>query len=75
MTTSLPIEFLEQRAAEQRRQLHNSAQELRSAVRERVDVKRNVREYIAPLAGAAAVLGLALGYGIAGVFVGDRCVK
>ena len=69
---SLPAEILEKRAAEQRRSLHNNVQQLRAVVRhevrERTDVKRNVRRHFAPIAGASAALALALGYGAAGIF-------
>ena len=72
---TVPTEILEQRAAEQRRALHNDVQELRSVVRaevrERTDVKRIVRRNFAPVAGASAVLALALGYGVAGIFTRD----
>jgi hypothetical protein len=68
---TLPTEVLEQRAADQRRQLHNSVQELRLVVREQADVKRHVRRHYAPLAGVAAVVGLTLGYGFAGIFTRD----
>ncbi len=68
----LPAEILEKRAAEQRRALHNDVQQLRSAVRqeirERTDIKRNVRRHFAPVAGSTAVVALALGYGTAGIF-------
>jgi hypothetical protein len=69
---SLPAEILEKRAAEQRRNLHNHVQQLRSVVRhevrERTDVKRNLRRHFAPIAGASAVVALTLGYGAAGIF-------
>lgn len=68
----LPVEILEKRAAEQRRALHNNVQQLRSAVRhelrERTDIKRNLRRHFAPIAGATAVMALTLGYGTAGIF-------
>ena len=71
----LPAEILEQRAAEQRRALHNDVQELRSVVqaevRERTDVKRLVHRHFAPAAGATAVVALALGYGVARIFTRD----
>lgn len=66
----LPTEILEQRAIEQRRRLHNSVVELRSTLKERLDVRRTAREYLLPAAGAAAVLGLAMGYGLTGIFTG-----
>lgn len=68
MTEPMPAEILEARAAEQRRQLHNSVQELRTAVRERLDVKRNLRRHFLPAAGVAGVAGLVLGYSFAGIF-------
>ena len=66
--SALPTDVLELRAAEQRRRLHNSVAELREQVRDKMDVKKNVREYIAPAAGAAALVGLLMGWGFAGMF-------
>jgi hypothetical protein len=71
MTAGVPVDVLEKRAAEQRRELHNSVIELRQTVRERLDVKRNVREHLWPAAGAMALLGLVLGYSLTGVFTGE----
>ncbi|HZU43319.1 MAG TPA: hypothetical protein VE994_11645 [Terriglobales bacterium] len=66
--SAMPTDVLELRAAEQRRRLHNSVAELREQVREKMDVKKNVREYMAPAAGAAALVGLIMGWGFAGMF-------
>jgi len=71
MTDAIPVDVLEKRAAEQRRQLHNAVTELRHSVRERLDVKRNVREHLWSAAGALAVVGLVVGYAVAGVFTSD----
>lgn len=71
MTNPLPSDVLEQRAADQRRRLHNSVVELRSTVREKLDVKRNAREHLWPAAGALSFIGLIMGYGVAGIFVRD----
>ena len=72
---TLPAEILEKRAAEQRRALHNDVQQLRSAVRtevrERTDVKGNIRRHFAPIAGATALIALSLGYGLTGIFTRD----
>jgi hypothetical protein len=65
----VPTDILEMRAAEQRRRLHNSVVEFREQMRERLDVKRTAREYLAPATGAAAVIGLILGYGMGGMVV------
>lgn len=71
MTSELPVDILEQRAAMQRLQLHNTVSELRQSVKQKLDVKRNVREHIWPAAGVMILLGLTLGYTITGVFTGD----
>jgi hypothetical protein len=67
---------LELRAAEQRKRLHQSVQELNGLIhngsiqlREKLDVKKNARQYFWPAAGGAAVFGLLFGYGVAAVFV------
>jgi hypothetical protein len=74
-TNDLPTEVLEQRAAEQRRRLHNSVSELRSSVtetvREKLDVKRYLRPYMGPATTAAAIIGLLLGYSTVGMFTRD----
>ena len=75
MTSSIPVDILEKRAADQRRQLHNSVSELRQTVRqtvrEKLDVKAYAREYVWPAAGAMAFIGLILGYAFAGMFTSD----
>jgi hypothetical protein len=71
MNSAIPVDVLEKRAAEQRRQLHNVVAELRHSVRERLDVKRNVREHLWSVSGFLGVVGLVLGYAITGVFTPD----
>jgi ElaB/YqjD/DUF883 family membrane-anchored ribosome-binding protein len=71
MTSGIPVDILEKRAADQRRELQNSVIELRQTVREKLDVKRNVRDYVWPAAGVIAVVGLVLGYAVAGIIGGD----
>ncbi len=74
-SNNLPADLLEQRAAEQRRRLHNSVSELRSsvteAVREKLDVRRYLREYMGPATTAAAICGLLVGYATLGMFTKD----
>ncbi|HXW15274.1 MAG TPA: hypothetical protein VEN79_12265 [Terriglobia bacterium] len=72
MTSGIPVDLLEKRAADQRRDLHNSVIELRQTVKEKLDIKRNVRDYAWPAAGVMAVVGLVLGYAFAGIVVGHR---
>lgn len=71
MTSNIPYELIEERAAKQRRDLHNHVVELRSTMAERLDVKNAAREYLWPAAGAAAFVGLLLGYGLTGMFTND----
>ena len=71
MNSGLPVEVLEQRAAEQRQQLHHSVSELKDSVRERLDVKRNVREHLWGISGGLALVGLVVGYTVAGIFTSD----
>lgn len=71
MTRGIPVDVLEKQAADQRRQLHNTVAELRQSVRERLDVKRNLREHLWSASAAAGVLGLVAGYAVMGVFTGD----
>jgi hypothetical protein len=71
MNSALPVDILERKAAEQRRQIHDSVVELRHSVKERLDLKRNLREHLWPVSGVLAVVGLALGYAVTGVFTRD----
>jgi hypothetical protein len=71
MTEGIPVDVLEKRAADERRQLHNSVQQLRESVHERLDVKRNVRNHLGMISGAMAVVGLILGYSVTGIFTRD----
>jgi hypothetical protein len=71
MTEGIPVDVLERQAADERRQLHNSVQELRENVQEKLDVKRNVRNHLGTISGVLAVAGLALGYTLAGIFTRD----
>ncbi|HKD81889.1 MAG TPA: hypothetical protein VKH81_19500 [Candidatus Angelobacter sp.] len=71
MTEGIPVDVLEKRAADQRRGLHSTVLELRQSVREKMDVKRNVRNHLGPAAGALAFAGLLLGYALTGIFTRD----
>jgi hypothetical protein len=66
--SSVPQDFLEVQAAEQRRQIHSSVIELKSHVREQLDVRKNARKYLVPASGAAALIGLIMGYSFTGMF-------
>lgn len=63
-----PIPILEERAAAQRRQIHNTVDELRSTVKHRLDPQRNAREHLLPAMGVAALLGLVAGFLFTGMF-------
>jgi hypothetical protein len=66
--TEPTIDTLELRAREQRKQIHNSVQQLRTTVKDRLDPKRNARLYFPQIATFAAILGLSAGYVVGGIF-------
>ena len=66
--TKSSLEVLELRAREQRKQIHNSVQELKSTVQAILDPKRNARIYFPQIATVAAILGLSAGYVAGGIF-------
>ena len=68
MTKGMPVDVLESLAREQRRRLHNDVAELKSVVREKMDVRKNVAPYVLPASGVAAAVGIAFGYLAAGMF-------
>jgi hypothetical protein len=68
MTNPLPADALEQRAASQRQRLHDSVSELRSNVRQHLDVQQAARTCVWRASAVAGLIALALGYGIAGSF-------
>ena len=70
--TSLPpISILEANAQAQRAKLHDAVHELRSTVQQKLNAKKLAREHLGPASGVAAVIGLVLGYGFAGIFTRD----
>jgi len=68
MTHGLPIDILEKRANAQREGLQGHVIELRQTVKQRLNLKRNLRQHIWPAAGAAAVAGMAVGFAFTGIF-------
>lgn len=75
MTSPLPrrtMNELEARADAERRRLHDNVIELRQTVRERLDMKRNVRDHLGSAALVTALVGLTLGYWTAAVFTRRR---
>jgi hypothetical protein len=70
--STLPSNVLEMRAAEQRRGLHRSVEELRGRLQEEMDIKHQARKHLLPAAGVLAVVGLTIGYTLAGIFYDSR---
>ncbi len=69
MSTS-PLQKLELRALEQRNRLHEVITDAKIQVeitKEKLDVKRKLREHMLSGALVACVIGLSLGYSFAGV--------
>jgi hypothetical protein len=62
ISPDMPPDILELQAAEQRQRLHETISELRSGVRQKLDVKTQAREYVWPASTVAALLSLAFGY-------------
>ena len=67
--SDLPVYDLELKAADDRRRLHESVEVLRCELREKLDVNNNVREHLGLGCAVAAVVGVAAGYTITGMFV------
>lgn len=65
----LPSYDLELRAADERRRLHKVVAEFRNRVQDDLDLKKRIRQHLALACGAVTVLGLGLGYSIAGLFM------
>ncbi len=72
MGPTIPTDILELRAAEQRRRIQDSMLELRERIDGKLDLKKNASQYVLPASGAAAFLGLMLGYGVASMFSAPR---
>lgn len=68
MTNPFSADDLEQRAASQRQRLHESVVELRSTVRERLDVQKVARSHIWRASVAVGAMALAAGYALASAF-------
>jgi hypothetical protein len=68
MNGTIPSYELEIRAADERKRLHSSVEELKSCMHTKLDLRRNARQYVAIATVAAAVVGLVSGYGFASVF-------
>jgi hypothetical protein len=67
--TDLPSYDLELKAADQRRRLHEAVKELRSQIREELDVRNQARQHLGLACSVAMFVGLAAGYSVAGFFV------
>ena len=55
-------EALELRAIQQRKQLQSSMQDLKTAIRHKIDVRANAREFLVPASAVAFLFSLAAGY-------------
>jgi hypothetical protein len=64
---TLPSYDLELRAADERRRLHESVEELRCQLKDKLDVRNNAREHLGFACTVTAVLGLAAGYGVTSI--------
>jgi hypothetical protein len=62
-------DVLEVRAADQRVRLRGSVVELKSRVREKLDVKRAACAHLGAASGLTAAIAFVLGYSVAGMFL------
>jgi hypothetical protein len=73
--STLPSSDLEVRAADERRRLHSSIVEFKSRAREKLDVTQSARRHVLLGSGMAALVGLVLGYGFAGIFTAVKSLR
>jgi len=66
--STLPIYELELRASDQRARLEASVAELKTKVRERLDMDNAAREHLGLLSGIVAAFAFASGYAVTGLF-------
>jgi hypothetical protein len=69
--STVTSEDLVAKAAQERARLHGSVEELKTCVRDNLDINRQLRKHLEVACAAAALLGLALGYSMTGAFVRD----
>ena len=65
----LPARDLEIKAAENRKHLHQSVEELRLHLSETLDVTKNTRKHLGLACSMAALVSFSLGYAFSGIFV------
>jgi len=66
--SGVPLYELELRAHDERQRLQSSVLELRSRIRENMDVTKNAREHVWLASAVVAGLGILSGYAVAGLF-------
>lgn len=73
--STIPIDTLELRALEQRGQLHRTTSDLRaklSRTREKLSISKQTHAHVLSFSLAAVLVGVASGYGVAGLFRKNR---
>jgi hypothetical protein len=71
--STIGIETLQLKALEQRSQLHRTASDLRakiSGTREKLRFSKQAHDHLVSVSLAAALVGIASGYGVAGLLTG-----
>lgn len=66
--SDLPSYDLQVQAADDRRRLQHSLAQLKDVLRNRLDLKRNLRQHLAVTCLGVAIASLGLGYSVAGFF-------
>ena len=65
---TLSVASLHVEAVEQRLRLHHRLQHLRNNLREKLDIKKRVRQHLGLVSATVAAVALACGYASAGLF-------
>lgn len=69
---NVPVEYLEQRAIEERRRLHETASELKEKMaqaREQLSLDSIVQQHSASIYTAVGAISFLLGFAVGGIFV------
>jgi hypothetical protein len=72
MNLPVPVDLLEERAAEERRNLRRDLKNVKYTWEHKLNIKQNLREHLWQAAGISALVSGALGYAAAGLLTGRR---
>jgi hypothetical protein len=65
----IPSQDLEMKAADDRRRLHTSFEELKYRLKDEFDLQKKARQHLGLACGLVAIVALTVGYSFTGIFV------